>query len=102
MRLQAHSLSLSMQVESIDQDAYVSGLDLPIIIDSIHMMMLKEYEVRSTVITDLKVETAPETLAIYITTLKAQPFIDETLIEQYRTKLALYDQLVRSRLKSSS
>lgn len=102
MKLQAHSLTLSVKVGSIDPDAYVSGLDLPIMIDSIHMMMLREYDVRHTIINDLKVETPPQTLSIYITTLKAQPFTDESLIEEYRTKLALYDQIQLNRFKPSA
>lgn len=96
------SLSISSAVSSDDPSACVSVLDLAIIVDSIHTMMLREFDVRDTIIRDLKVEMVPETLAMYITTVKAQPFIDDALIAQYKNKIALYDQLIGSRLKVSS
>lgn len=95
MGLQMKVLS-GVPLSSIDLSAPVTSLDLPLIVNSIQMMLLKEFEVKNSIINDLSVELPSETLSTYITVFKAQPFINESLIADYRNKLALYDQMASS------
>ena len=77
--------------------AAVSPLDMSLAVDNIATMFMKEFGVKDAILNDLRLNLPSETLAVYLTTWRVRPHIEELFIEIFKEKLKLYDQITSSR-----
>ena len=95
MRIQLQTSSVLASLDTVSNSTEI--MELATFVDKVSTMLLKEYAVKTSIVSDLKQDTPSATIAVYFTTWKSKPHIDEETIEKFKQTLTVSEQILRNK-----